>query len=95
MNKYRKMLNGMPVDRRANRGVGKRLLPKPSRGSMYSSFGEYGWEEKEKEFDEVDATPPPSPGWDSVDEEGEDEVEDNDDAERDLHVDALKAQKHT
>jgi hypothetical protein len=76
MDKYRKMLNGIPVNRRANRGVGKRLLPKPSRGSIYSAFGEDGWEEKEKEFDEVDVTPPPSPGLDGLDEEGEDEVED-------------------
>jgi hypothetical protein len=70
-------------------------LPKPSRGSIYSAFGEDGWEEKEKEFDEVDVTPPPSPGLDGLDEEGEDEVEDKGDTEGDLHVDALKAQKHT
>lgn len=44
---------------KATVAFGGRLLPKPSRTSMYSAFGEDG--RRGEEFDIVDITPPPSP----------------------------------
>lgn len=96
MAKYRKMLKGTPVHQGANRVVEvqeKTLFPKPSRGSLYSAFGEEGWEEKEKEFETVDVTPPPSPVLEGVDEEGEEYYEEDDDGEQ-MRVDGLMPCKH-
>jgi hypothetical protein len=47
------------------------VLPKPSRCSMYSAFGEEG--NNGEEFEIVDVTPPPSPVAEAFDEEEEDD----------------------
>ena len=97
LDKYRKMMAPTPSKHKADcEGAdGKdvvefqgRLLPKPSRVSMYSAFGEEGRDGTE--FEIVDETPPPSPAFEGVvekhfqddDEDDEGDVEDELDAWR-------------
>lgn len=76
VDRYRRLLAPLPYDTTTNVSKGKatvpfggRLLPKPSRTSMYSAFGEDG--RSGEEFDIVDVTPPPSPGVEGGDHVGE------------------------
>ncbi|KAF2622475.1 hypothetical protein BU25DRAFT_415205 [Macroventuria anomochaeta] len=94
LDKYRNMMARTSFERKANKGEATmefqgRLLPKPSRVSMYSAFGEE--EHGGEEFKMVHVTPPPSPGFEGIGEEYAEDKWDGDDV--DVVPDALRPQK--